>query len=103
MQSWEYGLIGAERTTKRMEYLNEKLLLTRLCTKLRDNLYKLNITPIEANGLGFDPHIHEAVHIEETDAVEEDLVVRVVQNGYFFGDKLYRPERVVVSKRITGI
>ena len=99
----EYGLTGAERTTKRMEYLNEKLLLTRLCTKLRDNLYKLNITPIESNGLGFDPHIHEAVHIEETDAIEEDLVVRVVQNGYFFGEKLYRPARVVVSKRIAGI
>ena len=35
---------------------------------------------------------------EETDLVEENRVVSEVQKGYFFGEKLYRPAKVVVSK-----
>ena len=50
------------------------------------------------NGAIFDPHIHDAVHIEETDRVEEDRVVGEIQKGYFFGEKLYRPTKVIVSK-----
>lgn len=94
----EYGLTGADKTTKREEYLDEKLLLTHFRKALRENLYRLNIESIEANGISFDPYIHEAMHIEETDVVEEDLVVGEIQKGYFFGDKLYRPAKVVVSK-----
>ena len=94
----EYGITSAERTTKRMEYMKEKLLLIDFRNALERSLYQLNVTPVEANGAVFDPYIHEAVHIEETDLVEENRVVSEVQKGYFFGGKLYRPARVVVSK-----
>ena len=94
----EYGIASAERTTKRMEYMKEKLLLIDFRNALEQSLYQLNVVPVEANGAAFDPYIHEAVHIEETDLVEENRVVSVVQKGYFFGEKLYRPARVVVSK-----
>ena len=94
----EYGIASAERTTKRMEYMKEKLLLIDFRNALERSLYQLNVVPVEANGAVFDPYIHEAVHIEETDLVEENRVVSVVQKGYFFGEKLYRPARVVVSK-----
>ena len=94
----EYGIASAERTTKRMEYMKEKLLLIDFRNALEQSLYQLNVVPVEANGAVFDPYIHEAVHIEETDLVEENRVVSVVQKGYFFGEKLYRPARVVVSK-----
>lgn len=94
----EYGIASAERTTKRMEDMKEKLLLIDFRNALERSLYQLNVVPVEANGAVFDPYIHEAVHIEETDLVEENRVVGVVQKGYFFGEKLYRPARVVVSK-----
>ena len=94
----EYGIASAERTTKRMEYMKEKLLLIDFRNALERSLYQLNVVPVEANGAVFDPYIHEAVHIEETNLVEENRVVSVVQKGYFFGEKLYRPARVVVSK-----
>ena len=94
----EYGIASAERTTKHMEYMKEKLLLIDFRNALEQSLYQLNVVPVEANGAVFDPYIHEAVHIEETDLVEENRVVSVVQKGYFFGEKLYRPARVVVSK-----
>lgn len=94
----EYGIASAERTTKRMEDMKEKLLLIDFRNALERSLYQLNVVPVEANGAVFDPYIHEAVHIEETDLVEENRVVSVVQKGYFFGEKLYRPARVEVSK-----
>lgn len=96
----EYGIASAEKTTKRMDYMKEKLLLVDFRKVLEQSLYQLNIVPVEANGAVFDPYIHEAVHIEETDLVEENRVVSEVQKGYFFGGKLYRPARVVVSKGI---
>ena len=96
----EYGIASAERTTKRMDYMKEKLLLVDFRKALERSLYQLNVVPVEANGAVFDPYIHEAVHIEETDLVEENRVVSEVQKGYFFGEKLYRPARVVVSKGI---
>lgn len=94
----EYGIASAERTTKRMDYMKEKLLLVDFRKALERSLYQLNVVPVEANGAVFDPYIHEAVHIEETELVEENRVVSEVQKGYFFGGKLYRPARVVVSK-----
>ena len=94
----EYGIVSSERTTNRWAYMDEKLLMMDFRTALAQNLYQLNVLPIEANGTIFDPHIHEAVHIEETDRVEEDRVVGEIQKGYFFGEKLYRPTKVIVSK-----
>lgn len=94
----EYGIVSAERTTKRSDYAKEKLLLIDFHNALGQSLYQLNMIPIEAIGTKFDAYIHEAVHIEETDLVEEDRVVGEMQKGYFFGEKLYRPARVVVSK-----
>lgn len=99
----EYGIAGAERTTKRTEYVMEKLLLIDFRKALEQTLHQLNVTPIEANSVTFDPYIHEAVQIKETNLVEEDRVVSEVQKGYFFGEKLYRPTRVVVSKNIKKV
>ena len=94
----EYGIVSSERTTNCWAYMDEKLLMMDFRTALAQNLYQLNVLPIEANGAIFDPHIHDAVHIEETDRVEEDRVVEEIQKGYFFGEKLYRPTKVIVSK-----
>lgn len=98
----EYGIDGAERTTKRMEYQKEKLLIMDFRKILKHNLYRLHITSVEANGEIFDPYIHEALQTEGTDLVEEGRVIREIQKGYFFGEKLYRPARVIVSQKTAG-
>lgn len=95
----EYGIVGAERTTKRTEYVKEKLLLINFRKVLDQTLDSLNVMPVEANGAIFAPYIHEAIQMKETDLVEEDRVVSEVQKGYFLGEKLYRPTKVVVSKK----
>jgi molecular chaperone GrpE len=44
----------------------------------------------------FDPHVHEALLSQPSDA-EEGSVIEVVQKGYKLGDKVLRPARVVVA------
>lgn len=45
----------------------------------------------------FDPHVHEALLSQRSDA-EEGSVIDVVQKGYTIGDRVVRPARVIVSE-----
>jgi molecular chaperone GrpE len=44
----------------------------------------------------FDPHIHEALLSQPSEA-EEGTVIEVLQKGYRLGDRVLRPARVVVA------
>src|SRR5579864_631342 len=44
----------------------------------------------------FDPHVHEALLSQPSDA-EQGSVIDVVQKGYTIGDRVVRPARVIVS------
>jgi molecular chaperone GrpE len=56
------------------------------------------IVPLPAEGLAFDPQIHEAITSEENDEVESGFIIEVVQQGYKLGDRVIRPALVRVSK-----
>ena len=62
---------------------------------LSDLLAKQGLKEIETEGK-FDPHVHEALLSQPSDA-EEGAVIEVVQKGYKLGDKVLRPARVVVA------
>jgi molecular chaperone GrpE len=67
---------------------------------LRSLLHKLErqgVTPIEAAGRPFDPHVHEAISTIDAVDVPAGLVAAELQRGYRFGDRLLRPARVAVS------
>jgi molecular chaperone GrpE len=66
--------------------------------QLHDALTKLGVTPIPAEGEMFDPKLHEAVQVMETDEVEDNRVVRELQRGYRLKDRLLRPAMVVVAR-----
>ena len=68
-----------------------------ICKQFRDTLNKLGLTEVDAEDVPFDPHVHEAVGREETDEHPEGTVVRVLQKGYLFKDRLLRPSMVSVS------
>ncbi len=61
-------------------------------------LEKFEVTALESIGQQFDPNIHEALAMEETEEVEPNCVFREFQKGYMFKDKLIRPAKVVVAK-----
>jgi molecular chaperone GrpE len=62
---------------------------------LADLLAKEGLAEISTDG-AFDPHVHEALLSQPSEAREGD-VIEVVQKGYTLGDKVLRPARVVVS------
>jgi len=62
---------------------------------LADLLKKEGLAEIETDGK-FDPHVHEALLSQPSEA-EEGSVIEVVQKGYRLGDKVLRPARVVVA------
>ncbi|HXG68046.1 MAG TPA: nucleotide exchange factor GrpE [Blastocatellia bacterium] len=65
--------------------------------QFRDALTKLGLQPFESVGKAFDPHLHEAVSMEQTDEHEDNTVIEEFQRGYRLGDRLLRPAKVKVA------
>jgi molecular chaperone GrpE len=63
--------------------------------QLSQLLEKEGLSEIETKGV-FDPHVHEALLSQPSDA-EEGTVIEVLQKGYRLGDRVLRPARVVVA------
>jgi len=66
--------------------------------KLLSILESEGIKPIEAQGQPFDPNLHEAISLEESDSNESGQVIGVTQQGYMLGDRVLRPAVVRVAK-----
>jgi molecular chaperone GrpE len=65
-------------------------------------LARHGVERMEAEGAGFDPELHEAVGVRDTDEAPSNTVVEVVRAGYRVGDRVLRPARVIVSRRPAG-
>jgi molecular chaperone GrpE len=46
----------------------------------------------------FNPELHQAMTMQETNELEPNTVVTVVQKGYLLNDRLLRPALVTVAK-----
>lgn len=67
--------------------------------QFHDALSKLGVEPIEAQGRPFDPTLHQAIQMVETDEVEDQHVLDELQRGYKIKDRLLRPAMVRVATR----
>ena len=64
-----------------------------------ETLKKLGLEPIESKGKPFDPQIHHAVDMVETDEAPDDTVVDEFQRGYNFKGRLLRTAMVKVARQ----
>lgn len=62
-------------------------------------LKKRGVTPIEALGADFDPHLHQAVMREASAEHRDGEVIAELRRGYKLGDRLLRPSMVKVATR----
>ena len=62
-----------------------------------DALKKLGLEPIESKGLPFDPQIHHAVDMVETEDLPDHTVLEEFQRGYNFKGRPLRPAMVKVA------
>lgn len=62
---------------------------------------KYNLVPIESEGMEFDPQVHEALMMVDTEEVYENpTVVEVFQTGYTLNDRVLRPAKVKVARTV---
>jgi molecular chaperone GrpE len=66
--------------------------------QFHDALSKLGVQPIAAEGQPFDPNLHQAIQMEETDEAPDNTVIGELQRGYRIKDRLLRPAMVRVAK-----
>ena len=67
--------------------------------QMLDLLRKRGVTHIDAQGIDFDPNVHQAVIHEPSAEHREGEVMEELQRGYKLGDRLLRPAMVKVAKR----
>ena len=65
-------------------------------------LEKEGVIKIKTVGKIFDPNIHEAVGVEEVSNGEDNIILKEISPGYLFKNRLLRPARVIVSKKIQN-
>jgi molecular chaperone GrpE len=56
------------------------------------------VTSFESKGRRFDPTMHEALSVVETDQDESGIVYEEVRCGYLWNGELFRPTRVIVVR-----
>ena len=91
VDSFDRALASADGAS---EFVNGVQLINR---QFHDTLAKLGLQPIEAKGQPFDPNLHQAVQMVETDEVEDHHVIDELQRGYKLKDRLLRPAMVRVA------
>lgn len=62
-------------------------------------LERHGVRRIDAAGVKFDPHLHQAIAEVPADGKPAGTVVTVVQTGYVIADRLLRPAMVTVAAR----
>lgn len=106
-ESLIYELLGAidnfERAVAAAEKKEDFKLLEQgvemILKELHDVLKRRGVGRIEALGVPFDPHRHEALAYVACEEHPENTVVEEIQKGYLLEDKVIRPAVVKVSKK----
>lgn len=95
IDDFERALNSAETEIKEKSfYEGVELIYGQLKKVLTDN----SVEEIDALGEEFDPNVHHAVFMEETEEYDENVVMEVMQKGYKLKDRVVRPAMVKVSK-----
>ncbi len=88
--------VNHAQTVKDTGVLIEGVRLT--IQQILKTLNKFGLSTFESVGKPFDPAMHEAMLVVETDEHEPNQVVEEFQKGYVLNDRLIRPATVSVSK-----
>jgi molecular chaperone GrpE len=65
---------------------------------LLDTLKRFSIEQLSPLGENFDPNLHEAMVMQESEDHDPNSVMMVIQAGYQLNGRLIRPARVIVAK-----
>ena len=99
MDSMENALKFAD--TMSGEVKNWAMGFQMILAQFKDVLSQNGVAPFVSEGQKFDAAKHEAVEMEETEAAAEGTILKEFVKGYSRGDRIIRPARVKVAKKLT--
>ncbi|MFP4456858.1 MAG: nucleotide exchange factor GrpE [Clostridia bacterium] len=86
-----------ERAIKAKDDDSKSVGISMIYKQLHSVLEEQGLEKIEAEGEHFDPSMHDALMMEETNEYDDGIVIEVFEPGYVFKDKLIRTAKVKVS------
>ena len=97
IDSFNMGLFEASKHDEAKSYVEGFAMATN---QLENILSEYGLSIIEPTNQAFDAKFHEAISYEESEDMEDGIVIKTIRNGYKLGEKLLRPASVVLSKKI---
>lgn len=94
LDNFHLALESQDNQEGNMQSLVQGLRLVR--SLLEGALERHGLREMKCGGEPFNPSLHEAVGLDTTADVAPGHVARVLQRGYYLGEKLLRPSRVLV-------
>ncbi|MGC8733699.1 MAG: nucleotide exchange factor GrpE [bacterium] len=96
IDSFEISLKSINENVNDIETIKKGVSL--IYSQLLDVLKNEGMEIINSEGSKFDPSIHEAIEIVETDELEDETVIKEYRPAYKLLDKIIRPASVKVAK-----
>jgi molecular chaperone GrpE len=78
---------GVDLTLKQLSSAFEKAHIQEIAPTIADKL---------------DPHLHQAIGVENHDEIPTQHVIRVMQKGYILNERILRPAMVIASKGLEN-
>lgn len=82
------------------EVQNYQMGFQMIANQLVDILKSEGLAPVEAMGKEFDPKTMQAMETIWDSEKPEGIVLKVMQTGYLYKDRVLRPAMVVVNKKV---
>lgn len=81
------------------EIANYLIGFQMITNQLMDILKAEGLKEIEALQKEFDPNLMQAMSTESVEDAKDNIVLKVMQSGYMYKDRILRPAMVVVNKK----
>lgn len=72
-----------------------------IIAQFKEVLLNHGVTAYHALGNNFDPHLHEAMEVEETNEVPDGKILEEFIKGYKANNRVIRPAKVKVARNFT--
>lgn len=88
--------VAASETDPSLDHLRDGVIGT--ARSFEQALMSVGVEAVPSIGSDFNPELHEAIDMAETDAEEDGKVTAEYSKGYKFGERLLRPAKVQVGR-----
>ncbi|WP_343189604.1 nucleotide exchange factor GrpE [Buchnera aphidicola] len=99
IDSLEQALLLNKKNFENIKNIKYKRKIKYILNKFNYLLKIFNVKKINKINIPFDPSIHEAISMQQSEKFLCNTVIFIMQNGYILNNRLLRPAMVIVSKK----